>query len=261
MIILIHSSKTMRPPAPAMELNSSQKPELIEMAEELDRFLKTLSVDQLEKIMKISNKLAIKTKNLVANWNSFHNQRIAIDSFLGDIYSGLQVKSWSKADLDYANRHLRILSGLYGILRPLDGIYPYRLEMGYRVAFDQFSNLYNFWTNKIAKTLPENELIINLAAKEYSQVVTNYIDNRKIISPIFLTKDTLSKKFKFVAVHSKITRGAYANWLIKNRIDKADQLRNFKDLNYEYKESLSSEKTPTFVCESFGGLGLSVRLK
>ena len=260
MIILIHSSKTMRPQAE--NSGKYQKPELIEFTKVLDGYLKTLSGKQIIKIMSLSPKLADKTRNLISSWNDIpKNQRPAIDSFLGDIYSGLQVQGWTKDDRVYANQSLRILSGLYGIIRPLDSIYPYRLEMGYKLPLFKFSNLYKFWGDKIAKTLPSSELIINLAAKEYSKAITDYISSEQIISPIFLTYDNTSNQPKFVVVHTKIARGAFANWLIKNRVNDITKLKDFTDLGYKYDKQLSLDDSPTYVCKSFGGLGLSVRLK
>ncbi len=125
--------------------------------------------------MHISPKLADKTHALISSWEDTPNcQRPAIDSFLGDIYSGLQVLDWSDRDRDYADKNLRILSGLYGILRPLDGIYPYRLEMGYKLPDLRFSSLYKYWGDTIAASLPVDAPLINLAAVEYSKTITPY---------------------------------------------------------------------------------------
>jgi cytoplasmic iron level regulating protein YaaA (DUF328/UPF0246 family) len=250
----------MRPPQTNGSV--SQKPQLITEAKQLDSYLKKLSVNQISKVMQISNKLSTKTHNLIADWtDNTKNQCLAIDSFLGDIYSGLQVQTWTSDDRDYASKHLKILSGLYGIIRPFDGIYPYRLEMGYRLPDKHYTNLYKFWGDKIVNTLPSNQPIINLAANEYSKVITDYIDSSKIISPVFLTQSLKTNEPTFVVVHAKIARGAFAGWLIKNRIDDINKLNAFNELGYQYSQELSTPNTPTFICQSFGGLGLSVRLK
>lgn len=260
MIILLHSSKTMRPPT--VKAQPLQKPELLEKAKTLDSYLKSLSATQLARTMHVSGKLADKTHSLIAGWTDSPNrQRVALDSFLGDIYSGLQVPGLTDEDRDYANQTLRILSGLYGILRPLDGIYPYRLEMGYKLPDKQFANLYDYWGETIAKTLPLTGLIVNLAAIEYSKVITDYIDNSRIITPTFLTTNQKTYQPTFVVVHAKIARGAFARWLIKNRINQINQLLDFQDLGYEFNEKLSTPSSPVFICQEFGGLGLSVRLK
>ncbi len=258
MIILIHTSKTMRPEA----TNSShlQKPQLLSKAIELQSYLKTLSETQIAKVMHVSPKLAATTHSLISSWTDHpKHQRMAIDSFLGDIYSGLQVNDWTSKDRDYANDTLRILSGLYGVLRPLDGIYPYRFEMGYRLPEKRFASQYTYWGDSIAKTLPDTT-IINLAAVEYSKVITPYVDADKIIAPSFLTVHPETKEPTFVVVHTKIARGAFARWMIKNRVEDIKSLEDFSDLGYRYDKKLSSPLEPVFVCQSFGGIGLSVRL-
>ncbi len=260
MIILLHSSKTMR-----SNLNKSyavlSQPELIGKAQELDSYLKKLSVSQIEKVMKLSPLLAEKTHSLITEWSVLQGkQSPAVDSFLGDIYSGLQVESWSVRDREYANKTLRILSGLYGILRPLDGIYPYRLEMGYRLPNKKFASLYTYWGESIAATLPKTGLIINLSAIEYTKTITPFIYKRRIITPSFLTISPKTNKPTFVTVHTKIARGAFAHWLIINRITEPKDFATFTALGYQYSDALSKENTPVFVCKIFEGKGLSVRL-
>lgn len=259
MIILLHTSKTMRPAN--QHGQPLQTPELRDKAKILAEYLKTLTPRQIAATMHVSPKLADKTHELIAGWNDDPaSQRPAIDSFIGDIYSGLQVPDWSASDRSYADSNLRILSGLYGILRPLDGIYPYRLEMGYRLPKQPFSSLYGYWGDAIAKTLPSEGPIINLAAVEYSKSITAYADTARIISPTFLTRNPKTKEPAFVVVHTKIARGAFAAWLIKNRISKAADLARFNELGYIYDKAASTPKLPVFVCKEFGGLGLSIRL-
>lgn len=259
MIILIHSSKTMR--AEARNIFDLSIPVLFEEANELSSYLKTLSVPEIAQTMKISNELATKTKALIDNWtDNVAHQLPAVDTFIGDIYSGLQAQNWTTNERKFADQHLRILSGLYGILKPLDGIYPYRLEMGYRLTAEKYSNLYKFWGDKIAKTLPEDSVIMNLSAVEYTKAVLPFLKNSNIITPRFLTVSPRDGQPSFVTVHSKIARGAYANWLIKNQIIELDKLKSFKDLGYIYSQKLSTAKQPVFVCQKFGGLGLSQRL-
>lgn len=198
---------------------------------------------------------------MLQNWSDKPDQQTpAIDCFLGDIYSGLQAASLDTTDRAYAQKHLRILSGLYGILRPLDGISPYRLEMAYRLPNDTYQNLYKFWGDSLAKTIGQDELIINVSSVEYSKALLPYLPNATVITPRFLTVGPKTKEPKFVVVHAKIARGAYARWLIKDRVITADDLRNFSDLNYKYDASLSTPQEPVYVAQEFGGLGLSVRL-
>ncbi|HEX8763003.1 MAG TPA: YaaA family protein, partial [Candidatus Saccharimonadales bacterium] len=249
MTILIHSSKTMRQKAGP---DSTGMPQLLAQARQLDSYLKTLSVTQLAKCMHVSPSLAAKTHQLINNWTTRSpGQSTAIDSFVGDIYSGLQVATLSAEDRQYANKHLRILSGLYGILRPLDTICPYRLEMGYKLPDPPYNNLYAFWGNKIAACLPSDEFIINASSVEYSQVVTSYVDPARIITPKFLTIDPKTKEPTFVVVHAKIARGALAHWLIKNRIDNPADLPGFNEIGYEFNPVLSTPGEPVFVAKEF----------
>jgi cytoplasmic iron level regulating protein YaaA (DUF328/UPF0246 family) len=259
-IILMHSSKTMRPPASGAK--PSGTPVLLDRAEELVGYLRTLSSRRLSQIMSISAELAAKTQEQYAKWNAAADRQApAAESFVGDIYSGLRIDSFDAADRRYADAHLRILSGLYGILRPFDGISPYRLEMGYRLPAGKYSSLYRFWGTSIVDQLPSSGRIINLAAGEYSKTVIPYVDADRVVSPKFLTVDPATKQPRFVVVHAKIARGSFARWLITQRVkDTPAAICDFNDIGYRYDEALSGPGEPAFVCEEFGGKGLSVRL-
>ena len=260
MIILIHTSKTMRP-AGSGSGNLISQPVLLVKSKELSSYLKTLSVRDIQLTMKISEKMAKTTKELIEGWTDQSQYlRPAIDSFLGDIYSGLQVATLTEQDRTYAQKHLRILSGLYGVLKPLDGIYPYRFEMGYRVPDPKYSNLYSYWDTAIVDTLPENETIIDLSAVEYGKTVTKYVELSRIVTPRFLTVSPKTGEPTFVVVHAKIARGAFANWMIRQRVEDVAQLKDFAEIGYRYDETLSAPGIPVFVCHEFKGLGLSVRL-
>jgi uncharacterized protein len=256
MIILLHSSKTMRQ-SPGEGL---RRPRLLEKAQRLDAYLKTLSPKQLEKIMSISPMLAEKTHALIAAWTPGpEGQSTAVDSFTGDIYSGLRASELSQPDRDFADEILYLLSGLYGILNPYDGICPYRLEMGYKLPDPAFGRLVDYWGDTIAACLPAEGPIINLAAAEYSQTVTRYVDTKRIVTPRFLTVSPKTGKPAFVVVHAKIARGAFARWLITSRTRQVSDLVRFDDLGYRYEEGLSAPDSPIFVCETFEGKGLSIR--
>jgi cytoplasmic iron level regulating protein YaaA (DUF328/UPF0246 family) len=260
MIILMHSSKTMRPPTSGIV--PSGVPVLVDRAEELVAYLRTLSPQRLARIMTISADLARKTHEQYAEWSTkAERQAPAAATFVGDIYSGLRIDSFTAADRRYADAHLRILSGLYGILRPFDGISPYRLEMGYRLPPGRYASLYRFWGGSVAAQLPTSGRIVNLAANEYSKAVIPHVDAGRVVTPRFLTIDPASKRPKFVVVHAKIARGAFARWLVTDRVkDTAAAIGEFADIGYRYDESLSAPGEPTFVCRQFGGKGLSVRL-
>jgi uncharacterized protein len=256
-IILMHSSKTMR--TPASGTRPTGRPALLERAAELVAYLRTLSPRQLAKVMSVSADLAERTRDEYARWSTApRDQAPAAESFVGDIYSGLRVDSFTAADRRYADAHLRILSGLYGILRPFDGICPYRLELGYRLPPGPYANLYTFWGTAIAEQLPAGR-IVNLAAAEYSRVVLRHVDAQRVVTPKFLTVDPKSGQPRFVTVHAKIARGAFARWLVTKRVKDKD-VAGFDDIGYAYDEALSSPAEPVFVCREFGGKGLSVRL-
>jgi len=238
------------------------RPLLLDKAQRLDAYLKTLSPQQLAAAMKLSPALAEKTHALIAAWNADPEQQSpAIDSFIGDIYSGLHANDLPPKDRDYADETLRILSGLYGLIRPYDGIFPYRLEMGYKLPDPAFANLYTYWGESIAACLPVEGPIINLAAEEYSKTVTRFVDPARVIAPRFLTANPKTGKPEFVVVHAKIARGAFARWLITERIHFLDALTQFAEIGYHYAADLSQDGIPTFVCETFQGKGLSIRLE
>lgn len=255
--ILLHSSKTMH--EASRDAPPQQLPMFIDEATSIIGALTQLSADEIARVMKLSDQKAKETQRLLQAWQSTSKRALpAIDAFRGDIYSGLQAQQFTSADRDYANQTLYIVSGLYGILQALDNVYPYRLEMAYRLPVKHLANLYAFWGDRLASVLPPRT-IINLSSLEYSKAVLPRIDpSTPIIRPRFLTQ-TKDETPKFVVVHAKIARGAYASWLIRHRIEDESRLHEFSELNYYYDQDLSSPSEPVFVCHEFGGIGLSVR--
>ncbi len=259
MIVLIHTSKTMRDAPRGSHIPDS--PQLIGQSRQLAGYLRTLSPQRLATIMAVSPALAARTHQEFADWTDDPGRQApAVDCFTGDIYSGLRAGEFSDADRDHAQRHLRILSGLYGILRPADGIRPYRLEMGYRLPSPRYASLYHFWGDTVARCLPATGPIVNLAAVEYSKVVTPHLDASRLVVPKFLTADPGGGQPKFVTVHAKIARGAFARWLIHTRTGTLDRLAEFADLGYRFDAAASTPRQPVYVCARFEGKGLSVRL-
>lgn len=265
--ILLHSSKTMRTPDGTKEVEATT-PLLLQKARKLGAHIQLLSVEQLMDVMKISRPLAEKTHNTLQAWRADASGTPAIDSFLGDIYSGLQASSLTSEDRAYAQDRLFILSGLYGALRPLDAVRPYRLEMGYKVPGlggdtpeEAVKHLYEYWGDAIARVLPGSAFIINLSAVEYTKAVLPYCKNTPIITPKFLTRSSKTGEPTFVTVHTKIARGAFAHWLITQRIEDVVALKEFAELGYKYNTQLSTELEPVFVADTFKGIGLSVRLR
>ncbi|MGW4942000.1 YaaA family protein [Actinoplanes sp. NPDC004185] len=259
MIILLHSSKAMRFAADAGHRLTT--PALLDRARVLAAQVQAMAVGPLAEMMSVTAGVAEKTAAQMAEWNADGPQRPALDCFIGDIYSGLQANEFTPAQRAYAEEKLFILSGMYGLLRPSDGIRPYRLEMGYRLPDPRFANLYKFWGDAIAELLPGDVPIVNLAAQEYSRTVTPFVAKSRVVTPKFLTVDPATGKTKFVVVHAKIARGAFARWLITEGIDSTDRLGDFTEVGYELDPSVSTAAQPVFVAKEFGGKGLSIRLK
>ena len=259
MIILLHSSKTMK--ATKLVGLELSKPALAAQAQELGVYLSSLKLKEIQTIMGVSNSLAQEIMATASSWPASKDKGSAMHSFRGDVFSGLQVASFNKKDLAYANQHLKIVSGLYGLLRPLDAVAPYRLEMGYKLTREPYASLYKFWGDSLAKLLPAGQPIINLTSQEYGRAIVPYLDKSLVISPRFYTYNAKTRQYTSIAVHSKIARGAFAHWLITHRISKVSGLTNFDEIGYRYEASLSNPQAPAFVCREFMGKGLSVRLK
>jgi len=258
MIILLHSSKTMKPSS--IKGLKMSKPKLSYEANELAEYLKTLDIKQLKDTMKVSDKLAEEVKTIIDSWGKSKSGS-AMFTFRGDIYSGLQVDSFDKKDIEFAQKNLLIISGLYGILKPLDEVSPYRLEMGYKLPNNRYSNLYKYWGDKLSTLINKKDLVINLTSLEYGKAIIPKLNKNKVVTPVFYTYNPNTHKNTIVAVHSKIARGAFAHWLIKNRSNNDTDVTKFNEIGYRYEASLSLPSSPTFVCREFGGKGLSVRLK
>jgi cytoplasmic iron level regulating protein YaaA (DUF328/UPF0246 family) len=258
MIILLHSSKTMQP---VTSKHALQTPLLLDQAVQLHDYLATLSPTQLASSMKISPVLAAKTASVIAAWSADPaRQSLALDTFKGDVYSGLQAHQLTPAQRDYANKTLVILSGLYGLIRPFDGIMPYRLEMMYKFPKAPYDNLYKFWGHAVADQLPAEGLIANCSSVEYSKMVTPFVDPVRVIAPQFYTISPKTGEPTFVTVHSKIARGAFARWLITTGVNTIEDMTGFDLLGYQYNAKLSQPGRPAFVTPEFGGIGLSIRL-
>jgi len=179
------------------------------------------------------------------------NARPAIFTFTGDVYQGLKAGEFSSADLNYAQQHLRILSGLYGILRPLDLMQPYRLEMGTSLANSRGKDLYRFWGDRLTLALQQdlegkkNPLLINLASNEYFSAIQPDLLGATVVAPAF--KDYSNGKYRFLSYFAKQARGMMAAWLIRNRVRTAGRIRDFDVAGYRYSEAESTPATPVFL--------------
>lgn len=258
MKILLHSSKTMKPEQSAV--HTLTEPRYLNQATHINSIVQDLDQQKLQQLMHITQTLAGKVQKTTKEWSQLSRGGAAALTFRGDIYSGLSASKWNSHDAEFAQRHLLILSGLYGILRPFDEIKPYRLEMGYRVKINDL-NLEKYWEAELSQALDLHETYINLTANEYYKVIQKQLAAATVITPKFLTISKKTNQPTFVAVHAKIARGSFANWLIKNQINDPNTITGYNLLNYAYNQQLSTLTEPVFVCREFGGLGLSVRLK
>jgi len=218
--------------------------------EALAQVCKTLTPADLSKLMGISDKLA--TLN-AERFNDFampfdtDNARQAMYAFNGDVYTGLDAYSLSEDDVVFAQSHLRILSGLYGVLKPLDLMQPYRLEMGTSLATERGKNLYEFWGNKITDELNAigSEVVVNLASNEYFSAVKTKSLTGRLITPVF--KDEKNDKIKIISFYAKKARGLMARWIIEHRITDVEALSGFDVAGYRFAPEQSDDTTFTFI--------------
>ncbi len=223
-------------------------------SKQLIKFLRSLSPDDLSRLMKINSQLAEVNYNRFQHWHfPFGDDALhAAAAFDGEVYNGLKAITLSTEDIAFASLHLRILSGLYGILRPTDGILPYRLEMATPLQLKNSVNLYEFWGKKIAKTLQADladqgdNILINLASDEYSKSVLPHLNRKtKVITPVF--KEFKNGKLITVIIFTKKARGLMSRFIIENRLSNPKHLKAFDTEGYIYNTSMSDESRFIFV--------------
>ncbi|WP_312119184.1 peroxide stress protein YaaA [Kosakonia cowanii] len=246
MLILISPAKTLDYQSPLATERYTQ-PALLEHSQQLIKTARTLSAPQIKKLMGISDKLADLNATRFHDWQpdfTPENARQALLAFKGDVYTGLQAETFSDADFDFAQKHLRMLSGLYGVLRPLDLMQPYRLEMGIRFENERGKDLYQFWGDIITDTLNEalaeqgDEIVVNLASDEYFRAVRPKKLNARIIKPVFL--DEKNGTFKVISFYAKKARGLMSRYIIEQRLTKPEQLTGFNREGYFFDEAAST---------------------
>jgi uncharacterized protein len=233
MLMVISPAKTLDFESPLATQRFTQST-LLEKSQQLIDVARDLSPAQISSLMSISDKLAHLNADRFNQWQppfTLENARQAILAFKGDVYTGLQAETFSDADFDFAQQHLRMLSGLYGVLRPLDLMQPYRLEMGIKLANPAAKDLYGFWgdllTQKLNEAMAEqgDEVLINLASDEYFKAVKPKQLNGELIKPVFL--DEKNGKFKVISFYAKKARGLMSRYVIQNRLSKPEQLKQF----------------------------------
>jgi len=248
MLAIISPSKTQDFSTPDIQDHTLTRQ--LDESEVLVKILKQKNQEELSKLMSISEKLATLNYTRFQDFSTpfnFNNAKQALLAFKGDVYNGIDAPNLSKKDLTFAQDNLRMLSGLYGVVRPLDLIAPYRLEMGTKLANPRGKNLYEFWGSKISELLneDESEVIINLASNEYFKGIDKKTLKPKIINIVF--KEFKGDKYKIIGIYAKRARGLMVQYIIKNRIQNSQDLKSFAMEDYRFKEKLSDSTTWVFT--------------
>lgn len=249
MLILLSPAKDLSD-EPVKGVRGTTKPRMLEQSEALVKKLRSLSAKKLGALMDISPKLAELNHARYAEWATpftVSNAKAAAFTFNGEAYRGLDVRTLDADDLRFAQHHLRILSGLYGVLRPLDLMQPYRLEMGTKIGVGRAKDLYAFWGDRITEQLNadldanEGEVVVNLASTEYFKAVKPKLLKANVVTPVF--KDRTAKGYGVVMMYAKHQRGAMARHIIQHRILEPVELKRYKGDGYRYapEESTASE--------------------
>lgn len=247
MLAILSPAKTLDFDSP-LTTDQHSAPEFTKESTALIKTLRQLEPSDIGSLMGISDKLAVLNHNRYAHWSAKFDDasgaRASLLAFKGDVYLGLDAQTLSKRDFTWAQKRLRVLSGLYGLLRPLDRIHPYRLEMGTALRNTAGKDLYEFWGGKVTLALNEalagqrSKVLINLASNEYYKVVqTQNIDGR-ILTINF--KEWRRDAYRFVSFSAKKARGLMARYMIDHRAERADDLKAFDVEGYAFNEELSS---------------------
>jgi cytoplasmic iron level regulating protein YaaA (DUF328/UPF0246 family) len=245
MLLVVSPAKNLDFESP-LPTDKFTQPELLEHSQALMTYCQKLTPADISTLMGISDKLAGLNAARFGEWSmpfTVDNARQAVLAFNGDVYTGLDAKTFNEADFDFAQQHMRILSGLYGLLKPLDLMQAYRLEMGTRLANDRGTNLYQFWGDIITNNLNEalalqgDSVLINLASNEYFKSVKKKNLKGEIITPAF--KDWKNGEYKMISFFAKKARGLMARYIIENRLTDKEQLKSFDVAGYQYSEDLS----------------------
>ncbi|WP_114748960.1 peroxide stress protein YaaA [Pleomorphovibrio marinus] len=249
MITLLSPSKTLDYSDSTISLKSA--PDFKKEIGELVGIMKKKSPSKLKSLMKVSDDLANLNAERFQNFEKEFNEqnaKQALLAFKGDVYTKIDVEEFSPEDFEFAQQHLRILSGLYGLLKPLDLIQPYRLEMGTRLSNPKGKNLYSFWGTKIAKAINEvldDNLVINLASQEYFKSVEIKALKAEVITPVF--KEYRNGNYKVIGIFAKQARGMMANFIIKERINQPEKLKLFDGGGYSFDDKLSNQQEWVFI--------------
>ena len=251
LITIISPAKKLDYETPNQQFPSSQ-PMLLNHSSALMSDLKQLSPQEVSSLMGLSDKLGALNYERFQKWETpftESNSKQAILAFKGDVYQGLDAESLSVSELDWAQHNVRILSGLYGILKPMDLMQPYRLEMGIKFATKRGHNLYDFWNSIITEELnknfsSDNSNLLNLASNEYFKSINVSELKANVISPVFMDKK--NGKYKIISFFAKKARGLMTRYIIKNRIEDITDIQNFEEGGYFFSEAMSEDNKPVF---------------
>jgi cytoplasmic iron level regulating protein YaaA (DUF328/UPF0246 family) len=247
-------------PAKSMDYKTSahiaaySQPAHLEQSQQLVTLLRTMNPQQLAKLMQISDKLAALNTARYGSWAlpfTPNNAKPAVLAFKGDVYVGLNAETMNADDLQFAQQHLRILSGLYGVLRPLDLMQPYRLEMGTKLTNSRGQDLYSFWDKRISDDLnrvlaqQSQPVLVNLASNEYFKAIQSKQISSAIITPVF--KDEKNGNYKIISFFAKQARGLMARWAIKQRLKQITDLKQFDLAGYRYNAAMSDSNQWVFL--------------
>lgn len=253
MLVVISPAKTLDYET-ALPSKKSTQPRLVSESKKLISVMCDYSSEELQKLMGVSEKIADLNVERFREWHlpfSPENARPAVFAFKGDVYEGLQAYNLKAADIEFTQKHLRILSGLYGVLRPLDLMQAYRLEMGIRLATPAGKNLYEFWGTQVTDLLNQDlkkqkqKVVINLASNEYFKSVKKPLLDAEIVTPQF--RDWKNGQYKMISFFAKKARGMMSRYIIDNRLQGPDELKSFDVGGYAYNPEFSTDKDWVFT--------------
>jgi cytoplasmic iron level regulating protein YaaA (DUF328/UPF0246 family) len=253
MLMVISPAKTLDFETPPTTERFTQ-PQYLDHSQELITQLRELTPAQISELMHLSDKLAGLNAARFGSWTPAFtpsNAKQALLAFKGDVYTGLAAETLSESSLDYAQQHLRMLSGLYGLLRPLDLMQPYRLEMGTKLANPRGKDLYAFWGERISEWLNEaladqgDDVLLNLASNEYFSAVKRSALKARVIDTEF--RDQKNGQYKIISFYAKKARGMMSRFVIDERIDSPEQLKQFDVQGYRYASELSKADKLVFL--------------
>ena len=253
MLIVISPAKTLDFETPP-KVPTFTMPDFLDDSAELIDELREFEPYQLSDLMGISSKLADLNSNRYHSWSlpfNADNAKQSVLAFKGDVYNGLDADNLSADDLQFAQAHLRILSGLYGVLKPLDLMQPYRLEMGTKLKNRRGKDLYDFWDDRINRTLnaemtgQDNPVLVNLASNEYFKSVKPEKLNARIITPTF--KEERNGDYKFISFAAKKARGLMSRYIVRKRLSDPEDIKGFDLEGYRYNAELSEVDRPVFT--------------